>query len=613
MLRHSHLTYAGAASQAGIDRPDGEIPAAIRYAEQHGYAGLLMPGKPDKTPRVTFRNLRESTPAHFRRWLWLCDNRWDDDQVWLLRTGILRRGHPVPLVVLDADSAAGVALLQSDRGYATPWQVATPRAGGGLHNYYAAGPGVDRCSYGIDGIDVKTGMNSYVVAPLSVTAAGVYTPSPTFGRGIPPTITLEMLEDLKRKAPRQRRPRRNLHTPPDATAGESELKPVAPERPKPPPERPQYAPREDAPKHKAPVCVDPARCTYQTPCIGTRNTTIWTVCSRRVMRNYLIGDKRVSANQMLAYARAVNANNFGHDVAPGEERHTLKDSEIREMLPRICEAVAEAYGERGYRDSQKRCSNLAHYTKEELRVAVYAAIWDGYQAGMSVRELQLLSAEFRVWGGLNGRPYCGKQIRNIIGNRGVYQRPRLALPEEELPAPPPLKYRHLPKHQWRNPPPLEDNPPPLKVDTPVAIAPDSGQPPLDRIEIALHGHPPGPPVTAAGYRRRRPHPRDFPQWAMPESRGPAKKRGGGRRKKRLAAESVAESQPGLPAGLSVADTPPEVSMPAHVHPPLERPIVTTLHTCHECRVSYLWRVSERRWVKTAYQPPATGQPPPAAR
>ena len=417
-----HHTNPGGPSQGPLAGRDREIPAAIRYANLHGYAGLLMPGKPDKRPRVTFAGLRESTPGDFRRWLWLCDNRWDDDQVWLLRTGwIQRESGPLRLVVLDADTAAGVALIESQGRLQTAWQVDTPR---GRHFYYAAGPGLDRCSYGIDGIDVKTGINSYIVAPRSVTAAGVYKPARDFGVGAPPTLAPEMLHELKCLAPRPRRPRRNLHTPDAPAAGLSELNPVAPERPKPPSERPDYTPRDDAPPHFAPICVDPARCSYQTPCIGTRNNTLWTVCSRRVMRNYLKGDDRVTAYKMLAYARAVNRYNFGHEVAPGEKSHPLHDAEIREMLPRICAAVAAAFSDRGYRESQKRCSNRAHMAKAFLRLACYAAIIAGYDAGLSKAELIALSGEYRE------RPYCLSQINRIIANRGRYRQPRAALPDD---------------------------------------------------------------------------------------------------------------------------------------------------------------------------------------
>ena len=621
MLRHNQYTDAGAASQALLDRPERELPAAVRYAEMRGLESLLIPCRPDKTPRERFAHFAETTAARFRRWFAIYDKQpsapegWrDGDRVWGLRLGTLWRGHRCDLGVLDCDSAAAIELVKSRPHLRTHWWVQSPRVGGGMHYYFVAGEGVDKGFEGIEGINFKRNPNSYAIAPHSVTDAGVYVPAPNFGEGLPPTITLEMLLDLAREMPQPPRPKRKLHTPP--AAGLSELKPVAPEIPIPESERPKYAPRDDAPPHKEPFCVDPARCSYQTPCIGTRNNTLWEVCCRRVMKNYLEGDDRTGPGKMLPYARAVNENNFGHDVAPGEGRHTLKESEIREMLPRICEAVAEVYGERGYRESQKRCSNRAHYAKEELRVDVYAALEDAwFNRGMGIYELQALSAEYRP----NGRPYCINQIKNIIRNGFKYQRPRRAMPDDELPPPPhllPAKERYLPKNQWckRSPPPLVDNPPPpQKVDNPVAKASDSGQGDFSsQNQLPFTVGSGGAVVVGRGGGRRRrrvAHPREFPQWAMPESRGPAKKKGGGRRKKKKASESVAESQPGLPAGLSV-DAPPEISMPDHVHPPRERPVVTTVHTCHECQVSYLWRVAGRRWVKTAYQAAQSATPPP---
>ena len=382
-----------------------------------------------------------------RRWLW----RWPENAVWLLRLGRVRGGYQ--LVVVDCDSAAAVDLARKHLP-PTPWQVATRR---GMHFYYSAGPGLPaRSRYRIAGIDVKAGVNSYVVAPHSEIDGVVYTPAINYGAGPPPPLTLDPLLELERLAPRRRRqkdaaPRPELpDSPPELPAGTARQLPVLDnDAPPPPPQAGQ--------------------CEYgYYPCIGTRNILVWEVLNRRVMRNLNDGDDRVTPDKIKAYGYAVNKYNFGHDVKPGDEFHTLPYEVIDEMLPRVCAAVAEVWSPRGYRESQKRRSNLGHYAHWDNTKECYAALEAAYAAGATPKELQALSGQYRE------KPYSLSQIYRIIAKGFKYQQPRRVLPPDD-----------------------DDNPPELPADCP----PD-GSPPPDDARQKDDSHcpsrrPPCPPQPAA--------------------------------------------------------------------------------------------------------------------
>ena len=425
--------------------PAPDKPTAVWYAEQRLLAGWLLPGAPDK-----------KRPAYGVGFKWRGLNSWQDLQdwqrhfpglqTWLLRLGKVLGGYN--LVVVDCDIRNNPRAIDIARKHlpATAWETATPN---GLHLYYVAGPDFPLHSrLRIDGIDIKAGKNSYVVAPHSVINGRRYVPSITFGNGIPPQITLEMVETLERLYPKRKRKESAFVSPAPRRKARRQK-----QAPPPPPQPADKAPRAERRRQKKEAQPAPAavkrkgrarlhkeirhtgRCEYQTDCIGTRNTRQYTAVGRRILRNLRKGDKRDDFDGMRPYAYAVNRNNWGHPVRGGEDSHTLPESVVDDQLRRQVDNArrAFAWGRDGFIDWCKRSSNLAHYAREIALKPVYAAIMAGRRAGKSIKELIAISAEYR-----DGKGYSRSQIQRIIAKNGVYQRPRNALPDDyEYPPRPP--------------------------------------------------------------------------------------------------------------------------------------------------------------------------------
>ena len=436
---------AGAAARDGSPEtaarnpldPAPDTPTAVWYAEQRQLAGWLLPAAPDK-----------KRPAYGVGFKWRGMNSWQDLQdwqrhfpglqTWLLRLGKVLGGYN--LVVVDCDIRNNPRAIDIARRHLpkTAWETATPD---GLHLYYVAGPDFPLHSrYRIDGIDIKAGKNSYVVAPHSVINGRVYTPSITFGNGIPPQITLEMVAALERLCPKRKRKESAFVSPAPQRKGKRQKKAPppqpadkAPPAAKPPPQpAAKPPPRAERRRQKQ---AHTGRCEYQTDCIGTRNTRQFTAVGRRILRNLRKGDKRDDFDGMRPYAHTMNRNNWGHPVREGEDSHTLPESVVDDGLRRQVDNARRvfAWGRDGFIDWTKRMSNLAHYAKEEILKPGYAAVLQARRAGKSIKEIIAISAEYR-----DGKGYSRSQIHRIIAKNGVYQRPRAALPDDyEYPPRPP--------------------------------------------------------------------------------------------------------------------------------------------------------------------------------
>lgn len=412
------------------DAPD--VPKALTDARDLDWDGSLLPGcgcsgdsgkgckaplvtfadKTGRTGRITRRGFEFATPRRIAKWLW----RFRYCEVWLLRTGRIRiAGRRRRIIVIDADNPAAVGLAMHHLPY-TPWRVKTPR---GMHFYYLLGDGFDRPAYRIkqiDGIDEKTGKNQYVIAPGSRRAAGEYVAQPGFGVGIPPTLDAAPLLALAQIAPRRK--------PGDDAAADTPA-PAPDDAPETRAERRRADADAPAPID-APAPPDPGgKCRYQDACLGSRNSRMFRIIGRRLVKNWREGDPRVTVAGMQNWVETCNENNWGHPVPDGEPSHKLPDDEVQDMLARQVENAAELVKTKTPRQWAKSRSNIEHFTKELIRAPMYAALKAARAAGAKCRELCELSAQFR-----GGKPLTADWMYKLIRKEFAYRRPPPTLPED---------------------------------------------------------------------------------------------------------------------------------------------------------------------------------------
>ncbi len=161
------------------------MDAALDLAVNAGYDHLLYPGTlSTKRPRGRISLAGEATPELITRWKTV-DYK-DRDIAWLVRGGFFNGRI---LAILDTDTAlAGVTAnsMLPD----THWKVQTASGSSHYHRYFLLADDFEEYEDRgfLDEVDLKTGMNSYVLAPMNPG----YKPEPGFGKADPPLLTAKV-------------------------------------------------------------------------------------------------------------------------------------------------------------------------------------------------------------------------------------------------------------------------------------------------------------------------------------------------------------------------------------------------------------------------------------